>query len=84
MVTEREHVVFDGAGAVETPAIFRDGLGELAFHRRFGIEAVDEFGAEDVVGCAVLVWQEADVARQAVAEIVPAGVGLAGDGSRPC
>jgi hypothetical protein len=43
----------------------------------FGGEAVDEFVAEGVVGFAVLGWQEADVAGQAVAEIVAAGVGFA-------
>jgi hypothetical protein len=48
-VGQREHVVLDGAGAVESPAIFRDGVGKMAFHRGFGVEAVDEFVAEGFV-----------------------------------
>ena len=65
-VTQGEHVVLDCASPVETPTVLRDGVGELAFHGRFGGETVDEFVAEGVVGFAVLGWQEADVAGQAV------------------
>ena len=76
-MAEREHVVFDGAGPVETPAVFRDRLGELPLHGSFGIEAVDELVAECVVGFAIFGGQEADLAGEAVTEVVPAGLGFA-------
>jgi hypothetical protein len=57
-VTEGEHVVLDGAGSVETPAIFG---GELVLQARFGFEAVAELVADCVVGFAIfagrmLIW----------------------------
>ena len=36
-VAEGDDVVFDGAGAVETPFVFGDGLGDLDFEGAFGV-----------------------------------------------
>jgi len=72
-MAEREHVVLDGAGAVEAPVVFGDGERELLLHGGFGFEAVDEFVAERVVGFAIFGGEDADLAREAVTEVVPAG-----------
>ena len=41
-VAQGEEVIFDGADPVQTPAVGRDALGELGFHRPFGREALDD------------------------------------------
>ena len=67
---EGEEVVFDGAGAVETPAIGRDALGELDFEGSFGRHGCDQGGGEWVVRDAILFGHGGYLAG----EIVTAGV----------
>jgi hypothetical protein len=83
-LAEGEHVVLYGAGAVETPAIFGYGIGELVLQGRFGLEAVGELATERVVGFAIFGGQDVDLAGESVTEIVPAGVGFAFWGSWAC
>jgi hypothetical protein len=77
LVAEREHVVLDGAGAVQTPVVLGNGVSELLFHGRFGFEAVDDPAAEAVVRFAVFGGEDVDLASEAVTEAelaFPAGV----------
>ena len=71
-VADGEEVVFDGAGAVEPPAVARDALGELGFHGSIGREALDEGGGESVVRDAVFI----DHGGYLAGEIVTAGAEL--------
>ena len=70
---EGEEVVLDGAGAVETPAVGGDTLGELDLHGPLGREARNEGFGEFVVGGAILVGHGGDLAGEAVTERVHAG-----------
>jgi hypothetical protein len=83
-VTEREHAVFDRAGAVETPLGVAEGLGVLALERGFGREIGHEFFAESVVSVEVFVREDNYASGQAVTESVERGgffaFGRAGSG----
>ena len=81
-MTEREHAVFDGAGAVETPLGVAEGLGVLALERGFGREVGEEFGAEGVVGVHVFRREDDDATSEAVAERVYGGFLFAFRGAR--
>ena len=72
-----EEVVFDGAAAVETPAIGRYALGELEFEGPFGHHGCDEGGGELVVGNAIFVGHGGYLAGQIVTAGVEAGVSFA-------
>ncbi len=47
-MTQREHRVFDGTHAVQTPLGIAEGLGILTLDGRFGREIRHEFGAEAI------------------------------------
>src|SRR5579863_5084890 len=76
-VAQGEYVGLGGAGAVETPVVLGDGLGELPLAGSFGLEAIDELAAEAVVRFTVLGGEDGDLAGEAVAQVVHAGACVA-------
>ena len=72
-MTEREHGVFDGTYAVQTPLGVAEGLSVLAFDGRFGREIRHELGAEAHVGIHVFPRHDDDAARQPVTHRVQGG-----------
>ena len=60
-------------GAIETPFVFSDGLGDLLFEGAFGIKGVADFGGEVFEGGAVFVGHGGDLASDAVTPCVEGG-----------
>src|ERR1019366_8882652 len=71
-IAEREDVALDGEHAIETPVILGDRLSDLELEGVFRLEAVQEAGAEFVVGRAVFGREDGRLPGEAVAEIVQA------------
>ena len=61
-VAEGKNVVFEGAGAVETPGVFGYGMGELVFESVVGVEAGGDFDTERIEGGAIFFRHEGDLA----------------------
>ena len=76
-VAEGDAVVFDGAGAIETPFVFGDGLGDLDFEGSDGAVGVADFAGELIEGAAVFFGHEGDLAGEAVADCVQGGADFA-------
>ena len=77
VMAEGEDVIFDGAGAVETPFVFGDGLGDLEFEGTFGLVGFADGGAEGFEGVAVLIGEDGDLAGEAVTPGVEGGADFA-------
>src|SRR6202000_1571912 len=82
VTTQREYVGLEGTDTVETPAVLSDGVGELLFHGRFGIEAFNEPIDKGVVRFAIFGGEDRDLAGEPVTQVVSAGTGFAFDGFR--
>ena len=70
-----EHAVFDGTEAVDAPLIVGYGLSELELDWRLGVEAVDDFFAELLVGGHVFGGENDDARSETVTEGVHDGTG---------
>ena len=77
-VSEGEDVVFDGAGAVQTPFVFGDGLGDLGFESAFGRVGLADVGGEAGEDGQVFVRHGGDLTGEAVTPGVERGADLAG------
>jgi hypothetical protein len=80
-IAEREDVGLDGEDAIETPVVVGDRLSDLELEGVCGLEAVQELGAELVVGRAVFGGEDGGLPGEAVAEVVQADA-LAARGGR--
>ena len=76
-LAENEEAVFDGLDAIETPVILRDQVGELHFEGTVGAEACDDRIAEGVVGGAVFIGHDGDLASESVTKPVETAALLA-------
>jgi hypothetical protein len=76
-VAHAEHAVFDGPYTVDAPLIVGYRLGELTLDWGLGVEAVDHFFAEGMVGVHVFGREHDDARGESVAEGVHAGTSLA-------
>ncbi len=65
-VAESENAGLEGAGALEAPVVFGDGLGEFELERAHGLEGFADAGAVLVEGCVLIGGEKADLAGEAV------------------
>ena len=82
-LAEREDAGFDGAGAVEAPVVFGDGLGELLLENADGGEGFDDGLAVFLEGVVLFGGEEVDLAGESVFVGVETGALLAGLGCWP-
>src|ERR1700679_261604 len=76
-VPPAEDAVFDRPNPVDAPLIVDDGLGELALEWVLGVEAVDHFFGEGLVGVHVFGREHDDARGESVAQGVHTGAGFA-------
>ena len=84
VVAEAVGVVFDGSGAIETPVVLGDGDGVLGFDGADGGEGVEEALFESIIGEAVGVIHDVELAGEAMLTrnvgTRPASVGITRNG----
>jgi hypothetical protein len=76
-LAEGEDAGFDGAGALEAPVVFGDGLRQFGFEGAYGFEGFADAGAVLVEGFVLFGGEKADLAGEAVTIGVEAGAMLA-------
>jgi hypothetical protein len=72
-----ENAGFDGAGALEAPVVFGDGLGESGLQGAHGFEGFADAGAVVVEGLLLADGEKTDLASEPVTIGVEAGAMLA-------